>query len=277
MTENEIVIRGDTATVKKPDGKSVQMPVSQLFEKAVPKQIDSCGVRLPREVRFAYSRSGVSILGCEYPPGPYTLSWITENSPAPYGPEAQYENVTISLPYVIVLAVFERTRLSSLNECFFRTAPLNDIDEENELLFPGLLNCSRFVPSEGHPLSWICTQKLDRRCIRRERDSRKQIAVGLNALRRCLFEQSFNWSSDHNEHSSWYSESRSVDERISTVNRWQEETTKDRFMGLEIPWLKTNETLKTVVDRIFQNQGVTANGISNSQQLARLMINNDKS
>ena len=165
--------------------------------------------------------------------------------------------MTLSLPYVIVLAAFEGTRLSDFNECFFRTAPLTEIDEENELQYPGLLNCSRFMPQEGNPLSWICTQKLDRRPIRREKDSRKQIAVGLESLRRCLFQQSFNMSSDHHEYSSWYSESRGVDQRISTATRWHEETIKDRYMGLDIPWLKTNETLKSVVERIFQKQGLT--------------------
>jgi hypothetical protein len=238
--------------------------------------MDSCGIRLPHEARFAYSRGGFLILACEYPPGPYTVSWITEDSPAPYGSQAKYENVTLSLPYIIVLAVFEETHLSDFNECFFRTAPLTEVDEENELCYPGLLNCSRFKPPEGLPLSWICTQKLDRTPIHREKDSRKRIAAGLESLRRCLFQQSFNWSSDHNEFASWYTESRRVDQRISTASRWHEETIKDRYLGLDIPWLKTNETLKSVVERIFRNQGATTGGVSNARQLARLMINHSR-
>ena len=276
MANDEIIIRGDTATVKNPDGKSVKMSVSELFEQAFPKRIDSCGIRLPPEVRFAYSRGRLLILACEYPPGPYTLSWIADDSPAPYGPAAKYQIVTLSLPYVIVLAAFDGTRLSDFNECFFRTVPLTEIDEENELCYPGLLNCSRFVPEEQNPLSWICTQKLDRAPIRRQTDARKRIAVGLEALRLCLFQKSFNRSSDEHEDSSWYSESRGVDERISTATRWHEETLKDRYMGLDIPWLPTSATLKSVVERIFRNQGITTSGISDARQLARLMINNAK-
>jgi hypothetical protein len=276
MANDEIIIRGDTAMVCKPDGNSVKMSVSKLFEQALPKRIDSCGIRLPHEVRFAYSRGRLLILACEYPPGPYTLSWIAEDSPAPYGSGAKYRSVTLSLPYVIVLAAFEGTRVSDFNECFFRTAPLTEIDEENELCYPGLLNCSRFMPSAGNPLSWICTQRLDRTPIRRERDSRKRIAVGLESLKRCLFQQSFNWSSDENEYSSWYRESCGVDKRISTATRWHQETIKDRYMGLDISWLQTNETLKSVVERMFQNQGLSTGGISNARQLARLMINNGK-
>jgi hypothetical protein len=174
MVHGEIIIRGETATVNLPDGNSVTMSVSKLLKLALPKKIDSCGIRLPHEVRFAYSRGRVLILACEYPPGPYTLSWIAEDSPASYGSGAKYQKVTLSLPYIIVLAAFEGTRLSDFNECFFRTAPLTEIDEENELCYPGLLNCSRFMPAEGRPLSWICTQNLDRTPIRREKDSRKQ-------------------------------------------------------------------------------------------------------
>ena len=275
MAKEDIIIRGDKATVVRPDGKTVTMPVEKLLEKAMPKRIDSCGIGLPHEVRFAHTLGGVTILACEYPPGPYTLSWIAEDSPVHSGPNASYRDVTISLPYVIVLAVFQGTRLSDLNECFFRTAPLSEVDEENELLYPGLLNCSRFRPQQGKPLSWICTQNLDRRPIDAQRDSRKQIAAGLKELRRCLFEQAFNLSSDHNEYSSWYTESRSVDQRISTATRWHKETTKDRFMGLDIPWLKTNKNLKTVVERIFANQGITGTGIHNARQLARIMINHN--
>jgi hypothetical protein len=276
MTDNEIIIRDDTATVSVADGRSIAMSVSDLLARAFPPRIDSCGLRLPHEVRFAYSRERLLILACEYPPGPYTLSWIAENSPAPYGSRAKYRRVTLSLPYVVVLAVFERSYLSDLNECFFRRAALTEIDEENELCYPGLLNCSRFVPQEGRPLSWICTEHLDRSLIYKEKDARRQIAAGLEALRRCLFQQSFNLSSDFNEFSSWYSESRAVDERISTATRWHEETRKDRYMGLDVPWITTNETLKSVVERIFRNRGLGADGIRNARQLARVMINHTK-
>jgi hypothetical protein len=276
MPLNEVVIRGDKATVEMPDGRSLTLGVEEMFSRAAQRQIDSCGIRLPREVCFAYSRGDFVILACEYPPGPYPLSWIAEDSPAPYGSSATYRQVTLSLPYVIVLAAFEGSLLSSVNECFFRNAPLTEVDEESELCFPALLNCSHFVPPEGKPLSWICTQNADRRPIAREKDSRKRIAVGLNVLRHCLFEQSFNMSSDYHEFSSWYSESRGIDDRISTATRWHEETIKDRYMGLDVAWLPANETLKSVVERMFQNQGLTKDGICHARQLARVIVNNAK-
>ncbi|MEQ8667814.1 MAG: hypothetical protein RIC12_01495 [Pirellulales bacterium] len=274
MAGGDIIIRGETAAVEKPGGKTVEISLAKLLELAQPNQIDSCGIRLAPEVRFAYTRRGMTILACEYPPGPYTLSWIADDSPAPFGRNAKYRTVTISLPYVIVLAVFDGTRISDLNECFFRAEPLTEIDEDNQLKYPGLLNCSRFEPPEGHPLAWICTQHLDRRPICKEEDSRKRIALGLATLRRCLFEQSFNMSSDLHEYSSWYSESSGVDERISSVERWHEETKKNRFMGLDVPWLDTNETLKSIVERIFANQGRVGRDVTDARQLSRLIFNN---
>ena len=272
MAHEKIILRGDIAKLKVAPGKSIAMPIETLLERAVPPRINSCGICLPREVRFAYSRGDLMILVCEYPAGPYTLSWIADDSPVPYGTGAHYQKVTLSLPYVIVLAAFHGDYLSNANECFFRREPLKEIDEENDLYYPGLLNCSRFVPTEGHPLSWICTQYLDRTPIHEEADSRKRIGKGVEALRRCLFEQSFNRSSDVHEFSSWYAESRTVDERIASVTRWHEETIRDRFMGLDVPWLKVDATLKEVVDRMFRNySGGTP--VRSSRELARLMIN----
>ena len=276
MDDCEIVIRGEMAAIKKPDGTTTQITVARLLEILAQKQVDIEGLGLPREARFAYTRGKYLLLVCEYPPGPHTLSWISDASPSPYGPEAIYREVTVSLPYVVVLAVFEGAYLSDFNECYFRRKPLDVVDQENDLLFPGLLNCSRFKPPEGHPLSWICTQHLDRTLIFREVDKRRRIAAGVEALRRCLFEQSFNLSSDHNEYSSWWSESRAVDQRVGTVDRWQEETAKDRFMGLDVPWLDTNENLKSIVDRIFQNLRVRDDAIRTARQLTRWIINHEK-
>ena len=101
MTRNNltITIQGESATVKRPDGKTITMPVSELLQRAIPQRIDSCSTRLPHEVCFAYSRGGMLILACEYPPGPYTVSWIAEDSSVPYGAGAKYQTVQLSLPY----------------------------------------------------------------------------------------------------------------------------------------------------------------------------------
>jgi len=276
VANDEITFRDGMAVYNKPDGTTIEISIEELFRLAAPPRIDSYGVALPREVRFAYSRDQMSILACEYPAGPYTLSWIAEDSKKRYGTGTKYRKVTLSLPYVIVLAVFQNGQLSTANECFFRTAPLTDIDSENELQYPGLLNCSRHEPPAGRPLAWICTQKLDHAVILREKEPRRRMRASLEALRHCLFEASFNYSSDDHEFSSWYMESRSVDKRIETVDRWHEETQKDRFMGLDIPWLSTGLNLRQVVDRIYQNHHIQDGGVRHERQLHRLMINHEK-
>ena len=276
MTTDEIIIRGETATVNTPDGKSVTMSLRELFEQAVPPRIDSCGIRLPHEVRFAYSRGGLLILACEYPPGPYTLSWIAEDSPAPFGSQAKYENVTLSLPYVIVLAAFEGDSLVGLQRVFLPhgTADRDRRGKRAVLSGPAELLALRATGGQ--------TVVLDLHAeARSHADSPRE---GFSQANRCWsgsvaalsLPAILQLSSDHHEYSSWYSESRGVDERISTAARWHEETIKDRYMGLDIPWLKTNETLKSVVERIFRNKGLTTAGSSNARQLARLMINNTK-
>ena len=95
--------------------------------------------------------------------------------------------------------------LSDANECFFRNERLRRLDDE--LRYPALLNCSRFADEADHPLSWICTQHLDRSGLADEgRDLDSVVEASLRTLVGHLFESAFNLSSDVNEGASWFSE-----------------------------------------------------------------------
>lgn len=273
---NEIHIKGDLASVTTQEGKTFSMSLEKLWQLMAPRTMDSDDVLLPDGARFLYSRGPITVFVYERRPGIYPLRWIKEDSPARYGEGATYRNVALSLPYVVVLAAFHGGTLSDFNECFFRVEPLSDTQAKNELLYPGLLNCSRFKPPDGKPLSWICTQKLDRSRVRREPDPAKRIRAGLAALLECLFETGFNYSSEAHEYSSWYSESRKVDRRISSIQRWHEASGENPLFALDVPWLKTGMTLSQVVDRIFSNQGAVRSVVRTSRDLARIIINHSK-
>lgn len=254
------------------EGQIVSISLEKLISVLAPECMNTCGVVLPDGIRLIYPNGPMTVVVYERPPGPTPLKWIAADSPAPYGEEATYRQVTISLPYVVVLAAFENNTLSDYSECFFRVDRIREEDDDHGLLYPGLLNCSRFMPPEGRPLSWICTQKLDRSAIRHERNPKRRIRLGLEALNECLFETGFNYSSDHHERSSWYTESKSVDKRIATIDSWQEETCKDGFFAMEVPWLDTGMTVKQVVQRMFENRRLNERKISTSKQLARLIL-----
>ena len=178
--------------------------------------------------------------------------------------------MNISLPYLVVLAVFEHGQLSEFNECFFRVAPL---ESENDALgYPALLNCSRFQPPDGRPLSWICTQKLDRSKLLTESDPAVRFRAGFCALMHCLLETGFNYSSEHHEGSSWFTESTRVDPRVRTIENWETATAEDPLFVLDVPWLPTGMSVKGVVQRIFKNHQRRPNRIRSVRDLFRIIF-----
>jgi hypothetical protein len=233
---------------------------------------------MPDGGRMLLTRGRLLILVHETPPRVFNFRWIAEDSDARFGEEAEYRDVRIALPYVIVMAVFEcdirgNVKLGSRNECFFSKTPLDSLDQQ--LCFPALLNCSKFDQPDGNPLSWICTQYLQRRKGRSpggtKPEPNQQLRNGLKSLLHCLFETGFNYSSEFNEGSSWYSESTRVDKRIATIKAWEKATEKNNLFVLDLPWLETKLTAREITSRIFRNQLLTT-----ADDCARLVFNYPK-
>ena len=272
----QLVIQDTNAVATSPEGKTASMPLEQLLAKAAGGQIGTGPMILPDGIKAVMSHGFITIWVWESPPRVYQFDWIANDSPAGFGPGAKYRKVRLALPYLIVLAVFARndTGLPELvpsNECFFRSAPLRRF--EDQLCYPALLNCSKFTPSDGHPLSWICTQHLRATPKMQSPDPAERYCAGFEALRHCLIETAFNLSSDHHEGASWFGESRSVDPRLQTVEAWQEASSKDPLFVLEVPWLKTGLSLWQVANRIFSNLRAGQHRAKSASGLARIIFN----
>jgi hypothetical protein len=266
-----ITVEGNLVHVVSPEGKKAQVPIQDLLQQAAPPRMHSCGVVLPQGTRLIFSQGNYTALVHETPPRVYGFKWIAPGSSAPYGTNSSYRTVQIALPYLVVLAVFRDGLISDVNECFFRVSPLDTQDDE--LFFPALLNCSRYRPPDGKPLSWICTQKLDRSRVTIEKDPARRMRAGFRALLHCLLETGFNYSSEHHEGSSWFTESTHLDPRIATVEKWQEASSHDPLFTLQVPWLKTGLSVKHVVERIFDNCQAHANRLTSAGDLARIAFN----
>ncbi len=230
------------------------MSLESLFKALGRSQSQANGMVLPDGVKMVFSRGRSTVWVHQSAPSVRSLKWIADDSPVPFGEGAKYRKVTIALPYVIVLAVFlpgphGRVTLCDHNEAFFSNVPLTTPDDE--LFYPALLNCSKFEPQVGRPLSWICTQYL-RREFDRESDDNKRFELGLEGLLSCLFETGFNYSSEHHELTSWFSESRSVDERIASIGAWEKATAADPLFALKVPWLKTGLRVGEIVERTLK-------------------------
>jgi hypothetical protein len=276
LAKASVAIEGTEAIASSPEGKTASMPLDQLLAKVAPTRLSTGSVILPDGLKAVLTEGPVTIWIHETPPAPYHFEWIADDSPAPYGEGAKYRSVRITLPYVIIFAVFTRgprghLQLSAQNECFFRTAPLKN--QEDELFFPALLNCSKFSNPEGHPLSWICTQHLKANGNMRSPDDNLRLRASFEALRHCLTETRWNYSSENHEGSSWFTESRKVDPRVQTIDAWQAASAQDPLFVLEVPWLKTGLNVDQMARRIFSYLKVNRRETASAAALARLIFN----
>ena len=279
--DENVVIRGREVLAISPEGQSARMRLEQFIHilSGFNGRMNSGGV-LPDGIKLTVSRGSLTIWVYERSPQVYSFKWIARDSPAPFGRGTKYRTVRIALPYLIVLAVFEPGRrngmeLSGLNECFFRRHPLKST--RDELFYPALLNCSKFDPPDGHPLSWICTAKLDYGRLSKEPDNNQRMQTCLRALLHTLLETGYNRSSDYHEDSSWFTESAGVDPRISTIENWEKATAKDPLFVLDVPWLSTGLTLEQVIERIFNNLGARRPKISSAADIRRILFNHGDS
>jgi hypothetical protein len=276
----QLIIQDTKAIATAPEGTSASMPVDKLLAKVAAGQMSSGPAILPDGIKAVLSHGPITIWVWESPPRVYQFEWIANDSPKAFGQGTKYRKVRLALPYVIVLAVFARNDaglpdLLPRNECFFRSAPLKRF--EDELRYPALLNCSKFNPPDGQPLSWICTQHLRATPKMQSREPDERLCASFEALRHCLLETAFNYSSEHHEAASWFSESRSADPRLKTVEAWEEATANDPLFVLEVPWLKTGHTLRQVTDRIFANLHAGKNRVQSAAGLARIIFNHAQS
>jgi hypothetical protein len=275
-----VTIEGDEVRASLPEGVAAAMKLGDLLDRIRPGVPDSRGTILPDGVKCAFPTGDGCILVHQTPPRVHNFRWIAGDSKAEFGPGTRYRQVRLALPYLIVLAVFERARgdlprLGNRNECFFLNDPLDSKGLETELCYPALLNCSRFPDQPGYPLSWICTQHLSPREHGRAKTLEHSLRAGLQALLRHLLESGFNRSSEHHEMNSWFSESvaAGIDPRIASVESWERATEQDPLFVLEVPWLQTGVSLKGAAERIVKAGKRGEPCPASADDVARLILN----
>ncbi len=271
----QVLLEGQTALGLTPEGTERSVPLSDLIDGLLPSLPTTCGLVLPDGVKAILPGKGGVVVVHETPPQPMSLRWIAADSDERLGPEASYRTVRLALPYVIVLALFgrqgERLQLLGGNECFFLNEPLRRLDQE--LLYPALLNCSRFPDGAPRPLSWICTQHLDIKRLGRGQPE-QALAEGLSALRSHLFGAAFNESSERHELSSWFTETveAQVDPRLATVEAWEEASREDPLFVLDVPWLPTGHTVEQVAERALSNEFGPRRAIRTAGDVLRVVL-----
>jgi hypothetical protein len=280
MDKSTLAIQGTEVIATSPEGKTASMPLEAFLARVAARRMDTGGAVLPDGVKSVITEGAITIWVYERPPCLQRFLWIAPDSPVPFGPGTKYRSVRLALPYLILLVVFSadaggNQQLTSVNECFFRVEPLKTLDDP--LLYPALLNCSRFEPQEGRPLSWICTQHLRPTPAMHAPDVTIRMTASFEALRHCLLETGFNLSSENHpenhECSSWFTASRNVDPRINTVEAWEAASAENSLFVLDIPWLATGHSIRQVTERIFKNQQAHSRSPRTAAALARIIFN----
>jgi hypothetical protein len=274
-----VTLEADLARATLPAGATASMPISALLERLRPRTPDTADVVLPDGVKALVPTANGCILVHQTTPRVFNFRWIANDSPAPFGKKTKYRQVRIGLPYLIVLAGFknggsEIMRLSNRNECFFSNHPLDKLGFDSELFYPALLNCSKFPSDKDNPLSWICTQHLDRSPLDEEKTLQSSLRAGMAMLLRHLLESGFNHSSEEHELSSWFSETvkADVDPRVASVEAWEDATRNDPCFALDVPWLETGCTLGQVTHRIAERSGRLDLGDLQTMDVARVIF-----
>lgn len=272
-----VTIEGGEASVRLPEGTRASLSLEDLAAAMRPPFPDTGGVLLPDGVKTIHPSPRGFVVVHQTPPRCYSFRWIAGDSAEPYGHGASYRTVRLALPYVVTLAVFERVRgrgaqLSGRNECFFVTETLDRRGLDSELCYPALLNCSKFAAGAENPLAWICTQHLPYSEIAGRESVDAALRDGLRALLRHLFESAFNYSSEHHELSSWFTETleAGIDPRVASVEDWEKASAEAPLFVLDVPWLPTGHTLREALERIHRSERSLR--LRTADDLARLML-----
>lgn len=245
-----IVIRGGIAFLVDLNGWNAtklgpRMPQGELMSRILefstpPKDF----FPVPQGVRMFKFAGPKAVLVVELEPAVRSFQWIkdlggnAQQNVTHLGPNAQYEERDLALPFVVlILPFFNGVLQAGFCQAFYRREPLSGW--EDQLLMTNLLNTAN-----GYGFTnWLCMVGYQQK----QGLSWEKAVEG--AVRYFLW-SAFNRSSEVHEHNSHYGTMRAkgIDPRVLSVAKWEQESrAHPRFM-LEIPWPETGPTVRSALE-----------------------------
>jgi len=253
---DRLVVEGARVRVDLPGSSPMTTPLADLLE-----TVRHHGVRgldeepLADSVRWRVECGALTVFILELKPMLRAVTWIDPKSEIPFGEEATYRTFRLETPFVVLKVPFFKRRLVHMCELFYRTAPLQRLDDP--LFWPNLLNVS---PASYGCTAWLCTQKLGHPlgpgglglppALRRA--SRPGGVVDqLDAVVTHLWNGGFNRSSEEHEGSSAFEKSvkERVDRRLGCVERWEQASLEEPGFTLGVDWKPTGLTVRTLIEK----------------------------
>jgi hypothetical protein len=258
MSGAELRISGETVQVRSGRKKLSEVGIPD-FVQAVGRAVGpGPDLVLPRGVRLVRQRGDVLAVAVEVPPGARRVRWIADDSDEPFGAGAKYRDAWLAFPFVIVLLVLHRGRLTGQQQLYYRTAPLESADDA--LLLPNLYNVAKGYGQR----CWLCLAHLRQRP---EWTPGQTIATAVDHT----FSAAFNRSSDVHEGNSYWEAMRDVDPRVATVEAWEKATREDRCFALGVAWRPADTTLGQELDSMLAGVGGSLPPEPNAAHLAGLV------
>jgi hypothetical protein len=234
----ELRISGSTVQVRSGRSKLAEVPVADFVRAVARASGAGPDVLVPRGVRVSRQCGEVLAVAVELPPGARRLRWIRDDSAEPFGKGARYREVQLAFPFVIVLLVLHRGRLTGHQQLYYRTAPLASPDDP--LLLPNMYNVAQGYGQR----CWLCLQH-----VRQQPDWTPDQTI--SAAVDHIFSAAFNRSSDVHEGNSYWEMMRDVDPRVASVEAWEEATRASRGFPLEVAWRPAGTSVRAELDSMI--------------------------
>jgi hypothetical protein len=238
MSETQLRISGSTVQVRSGRSKLAEVPIADFVRAVAQASGPGPDVVVPRGVRVSRQRGEVLAVAVEVPPGARRVRWIRDDSKEPYGRGARYREVQLAFPFVIVLLLLHRGRLTGHQQLYYRTAPLESADDP--LLLPNMYNVAKGYGQR----CWLCLQHVKERP---DWTPDQTISAAVDHV----FSAAFNRSSDVHEGNSYWEMMRGVDPRVASVEAWDEATRADRCFPLGVAWKPAGTSLRAELDAML--------------------------
>lgn len=252
---DKLVLENGRAQLTTDEGCNFELEESRLMDMLrADYELPINGSAMPDGVKFVEWRPPLLCVVHQLPPHVRQLKWITDDSPAPFGPGATFRPRRLSLPYTVTFAMYMlrngRLHLLGNNELYFRNQPL--LSRDDPLCIQALLNVS-WIETGKRIRCWICTQHLGHAA---KDDWTQQLCNLLNHT----WNGAFNWSSEKHEGKSTFGASHGIHPALASVDLWEQATAADDAFGLTVPWLKSSLTVNQQIDAMLQECRPSAGG-----------------
>ena len=238
--ELKIEISGDQVACRQDGDQVLSVPLAD-FLNALGSRADQQVLpeAVPDGVRFVRRRGASTVLVMEERPQVRTVRWLTDKSPVPFGEKAVYRTARLAFPFVVVVVTLRGGGMTGHQECFYRTAPLENLSDP--LLLPNLPNVAN---GHGHQC-WLCLAGM--------KDDLSALPWGakVRAIRQHMWGAGFNRSSEVHEGNSYWQTSKELDPRLAKVEAWEEASGKQPFFPLEVAWRPSERTVGQVMDEML--------------------------